>query len=105
LHLKGEKASITLPRIQALESLAFVWCNRGTAWDDRLSELADFRKVHGHCNATTKNYSENTKLGTWVQNQRYQHNLHLKGKTSQITLTRIQALESVGFEWGSRGTA
>jgi hypothetical protein len=31
----------------------------------RLSELADYRKIHGHCNVPAK-YSENTKLGNWV---------------------------------------
>jgi hypothetical protein len=94
---------MTLPRIEALERLGFEWgshCN----WEDSLSELADYRKVHGHCNVPFR-YSENGKLGRWVRTQRHQYGLHLKGKTSQITLPRIEALERLGFEWGSRGTA
>jgi hypothetical protein len=101
LHLKGNKSQITLPRIEALESLGFEWDSRGTAWEDRLSELADFRKVHRHCNVPQK-YSENVKLGKWVGYQRYQYSLHQKGKTSPLTLPRIQVLESLGFKWGSR---
>jgi hypothetical protein len=33
-----------------------------TEWEDHLSELAYFRKIHGHCNVP-RSYSENTKLG------------------------------------------
>jgi acetolactate synthase regulatory subunit len=102
LHLKGKASPITLPRIRALESLGFKWC-LGTAWADRLNELADYRKVHGHCNVPQK-YSDNVKLGSWVTNQRSQYRLHQKGETSPMTLPRIQALESLGFEWvSSRG--
>jgi hypothetical protein len=83
-----------------LESLGFEWGIRGAncTWDERLNELAEYRKVHAHCNVP-RNYSENTKLGTWVANQRYQYSLHLKGKTSAITLPRIEALERLGFDW------
>jgi hypothetical protein len=53
---------MTLPRIQELESLGFEWewdsLRRGIAWEDRLSELADYRKFHGNCNVP-RIYSEN----------------------------------------------
>jgi hypothetical protein len=94
----GLTSTITLPRIQALQSLGFEWGSRDATWEVRLSELAEYRKVHGHCNVPRK-YSENSKLGMWVTNQRSQYSLHLKGNTSQITLPRIQALESLGFVW------
>jgi hypothetical protein len=64
-----------------------------------LSELVDYRKIHGHCNVPKK-YSKNAKLGSWVDTQRCQYSLHLKGeKKSQITLPHIQALDNLGFEW------
>jgi hypothetical protein len=75
---------------------------RVSAWEDRLIELADYRKIHGHCNVP-KNYSENRKLATWVSNQRTKYRLYQEGKRSPMTLSRIQALESLGFEWDSRG--
>jgi hypothetical protein len=103
LHLKGKTSSMTRSRIQALESLGFEWRNRGTtSWEDRLSELADYRKVHGHCNVP-KNCTGNAELGRWVTRQRDQHSLHMKGKTSQLTLSRREALVKLGFEW-YRGT-
>ncbi len=54
-----------------------------------------------NCNCS----SENAKRFTWVTNQRSHYSLHLKGETSLITLPRIQALDSLGFDWGSRSTA
>jgi hypothetical protein len=104
LHLKGEKSSMTLSRIQELKSVGLEW--HGATWEDRLSELADYRKIHGHCDIPGK-YSENTKLANWVQNQRQLYKLQQQGKTSSLTLSRIQALESLGFDWkpsiGGRG--
>jgi hypothetical protein len=98
LHLEGKTSPMTTFRIQELESLGFEWDSHGAAWEDRLSELADYHKIHGHCNVPT-NYIENTKLATWVATQRTQYRLHAKGKTSHITTFRIQELESLGFEW------
>jgi hypothetical protein len=63
----------------------------------RLSELADYRKIHGHCNVPIR-YSENIQLGTWVVTQRRQYRLHLEEKISHMTVSRIQALENLGFE-------
>jgi uncharacterized protein YgbK (DUF1537 family) len=63
-----------------------------------LNELADYRKINGHCNVP-QGYSENTKLAMWVQNQRNHYKLHLSGKTSSMTNFRIQELESQGFKW------
>jgi transposase-like protein len=98
LHLEGKPSQITLPRIQKLESLGFEWDSRSANWEGSLSELADYRKIHGHCNVPNR-YSENTKLGQWVMHQRRNYRLHLEGKKSHLTTLRIQALKSMGFEW------
>jgi hypothetical protein len=96
LHAKGKTSSMTLTRIQALESLGFEYDSHGAAWEERLSELADYRKEHGHCNVP-KRYSENTKLAKWVEKQWRNYKLHREGKTSPMTTYRIQALERLGF--------
>jgi hypothetical protein len=88
---------MTLPRIRALESLGFEWDCYGAAWGERLSELADYRKIHGHCKVPQR-YSENIKLGAWVKKQRSNYRLHVEGKKSPMTLSRIQELERLGFE-------
>jgi hypothetical protein len=51
--------------------------SKGTTWEDRLGELPNYRKVHGHCNVPQR-YNENAKLGTRVVTQRKQYALHLK---------------------------
>jgi hypothetical protein len=103
LHREGKTSSMTTFRIQELESLGFEWkLVSVTAWEDRLSELADYCKIHGHCNVPQR-YSENSKLGRWVADQRNHYTLHLRGKISHMTPFRIQALESLGFEWKCRG--
>jgi hypothetical protein len=104
LHRAGKASSMTLSRIKALESLGFEWSSHGTAWEDRLGELADYCKEHGHCNVP-ESYSERRKLAKWVANQRRHYRLHLQGKKSPMTLSRVQALESLGFEWDTYGTA
>jgi hypothetical protein len=104
LHLEGKKSAMTTFRIQELESMGFEWGSHIVAWEDRLSELADYCNSHGHCKVP-HNYSENSKLANWVGTQRTQYRFHLEGKKSQITPARIQALESLGFEWGVGLTA
>jgi hypothetical protein len=86
---------MTIFRIQALESLGFEWDSYGAAWEDRLSELADYRKIHGHCNVPNR-YSENKKLGWWVGTQRMHYRLNQEGKKSWMTLSRIKKLEGYG---------
>jgi hypothetical protein len=68
------------------------------SWGDFLSELADYRKIHGNCNVP-RNYSENSKLANWVKTQRKYYRWKREGKRSPMTLSRIQDLESLGFEW------
>jgi hypothetical protein len=104
-HLEGKPSSMTNFRIQALESLGLKWSVRVTAtWEVRLNELADYRKIQGHCNVPT-HYSENIELAHWVAKQRRDYRLHVKGTTSPMTLSRIQALESLGFKWSVLVTA
>jgi hypothetical protein len=97
LRREGKKSCMTPFRIQALERMGFEWDSHGATWGDRLTELADYCKIHGHCNVP-RNYSENSKLGHWVRKQRYQYGLHEKGKKSEMTPFRIQELERMGFE-------
>jgi hypothetical protein len=69
LHIQGKQSSLTLSRIKGLETLGFEWVVFATIWEDYFSELADCRKIHGHCNVS-QSYSRNLKLATWVSNQR-----------------------------------
>jgi predicted chitinase len=102
LYQEGETSAMTLSRIQKLESLGFEWDCLGATWEARLSELADYRKINGHCNVPRK-YSENKKLANWVADQRKQYRSYQEGETSAMPLSRIQKLEGLGFEWDCLG--
>ena len=56
---------MALPRVEALEGLGFEWDSHST-WEDRLIELADYRKNHGHCNVS-KSDSGHIKLAVGSQ--------------------------------------
>jgi hypothetical protein len=96
-RLEGKISSMTPYRIQKLESIGFEW-RIYLVWEDRLSELTNYCKIQGHCNVPSR-YSENIQLGTWVRKQRSNYKFYQQGKTSSITPSRIQELESLGFEW------
>jgi hypothetical protein len=90
---------MTTFRIKELERLSFEWrLISVTAWEDSLSELADYHKLNGHC-IFFKGTVENTKLANWVSKQRSNYWLHQEGKPSPLTTFRIEALESLGLEW------
>jgi hypothetical protein len=64
---------------------------------DRLSELADYRKIHG--TACSQPLQRKYQVGRCLT--KGSNKLHLKGKTSSMTTyLPFQELESLGFEWG-----
>jgi hypothetical protein len=103
LHLEGKRSPMTTFRIQELKRIGFEWGVAATAWEDRLSAFADYRKIHGHCNVPDS-YTGDTNLGKWVANQRNNCRLLLEGKKSPMTTFRFQELKRLGFEWDSHGT-
>jgi hypothetical protein len=98
LLLEGKKSPMTTVRFEELKCLGFEWDSQAAGWEDRLSELADYRIVHGHCNVPQR-YKENAMLATWVTTQRRNYRLKVEGKSSPMTPFRIQALNKLGFEW------
>lgn len=101
----GKPSSLTQQRVDELNRLGFAWTIREShaSWMDRFNELKEFRKANGHCNVP-KVYAKNPNLGSWVQEQRFQHRRILKGKSTYLTDDKIQALEELGFKWCLRET-
>jgi hypothetical protein len=65
---------MTTLRIQELESLEFRWdSGLGRPFEASLR----LSQIHGHCNVPT-NYSENIKLGSWVEKAKGQLQVHPK---------------------------
>ena len=63
-------------------------------WWTRFGELEEYKREHGDCNVPTTANKPTPPLGRWVSNQRQ------KCKQNKLSAERIEALESIGFEWG-----
>jgi len=108
--MSGRKTNITQGRIDALESIGFVWCLRDTTkmaprktWDMHFKALEDFKKENGHCDVRVRSkQNPSGSLGRWVEKQRSQYHLKSEGKASKITDEQINKLESIGFKWRVR---
>ncbi len=93
------KGKLGAERIRRLDEAGFEW-DRGEMlaqtmrmrWEQRFSELAEFKNRFGHCNVTNKR-NENHILGGWVQEQRTSLK---KGRISAERKARLDALE---FAW------
>eukprot|EP00547_Thalassionema_nitzschioides_P016404 CAMPEP_0194231460 /NCGR_PEP_ID=MMETSP0158-20130606/199_1 /TAXON_ID=33649 /ORGANISM="Thalassionema nitzschioides, Strain L26-B" /LENGTH=388 /DNA_ID=CAMNT_0038964095 /DNA_START=149 /DNA_END=1312 /DNA_ORIENTATION=- len=104
LFQQKEPSSMTQERIDLLHNVGFVWHSHEVVWQERLSELMEYKKQTGDC-LVPSNYRPNPKLATWVKCQRRQYKLYLRGSPSNITVERIRILEKAGFEWELRSSS
>jgi hypothetical protein len=99
LKTEGKHSTLTEERQSALDNLGFIWDSHNAVWEERLSELMEFKRRHGHCNVPST-YSDNHSLSVWVQCQRRQYKLFReKDNWSGMSEERISRLESIGFVW------
>jgi len=103
LRCDSRPSTMTLERLDMLNSIGFVWDSHDVNWREKVTALDDFRREHGHCNVPS-NYTDK-KLATWVKCQRRQYKLHIDQKPSAMTEQRIAELEKRGFEWEIRSTS
>ncbi|OEU21618.1 hypothetical protein FRACYDRAFT_181025 [Fragilariopsis cylindrus CCMP1102] len=91
------KDKLILSRIDLLESIGFVWKVRKKSynelWMERFQELVAYKKQHKNTYLPTHNDKEYPKLGSWVSKQRHHY------KNDKLFPSRIDLLESIGFEW------
>jgi len=93
-----KQGRLSKDRIERLESIGFTWRGKNpldTAWDKRFAELVRFKEQYGHSNVPQQ-YTENKKLGKWVDNQRHFY------KQGRLSKDRIGRLEDIGFKWRLR---
>ena len=100
LLTSGKHSTLTQERVTALEQLGFVWDSHTVAWNERFDELIAFKDARGHCNVPST--WENQTLAVWVKCQRRGFKLFSQGKKSNMTLERMEMLESLGFVWNPR---
>ena len=102
LKKSGLHSNMIDEREEALTNLGFVWESPVVVWEERLSELREFRAKYGHGNVPTI-FSANPKLGTWAKCQRRQYKLYLKhGTHSNMTSERVAKLLDLGFVFTPR---
>ena len=102
LRQDGQTSTMTLERLDLLNSVDFIWDSHDLNWREKLEALTAFRAEMGHSNVPS-NFRDK-KLSTWVKCQRRQYKLFWDSKPSAMSLERIAALEKVGFEWEIRST-
>jgi hypothetical protein len=95
----------------AMTDFGFVWNSNSSVWEERFSELTEYKELHGHCSISK---CEIPHLGVWAKVQRRQYALYMKGfnnkgnqhhhhhHKSNMTPERIAKLESLGFNWNLR---
>ena len=96
LKCKGEASSLTMERINLLNSIGFVWdmANCDPTWNNMYQELIEFKKSNGHCNVTLR-MDDHKPLAKWVMNQRRS----FRENRSVMLGERKAKLDAIGFEW------
>lgn len=91
-----KQGKVSRDRIARLDALGFEWAPLSTAsadrWADRLNDLVAYRARYGNCNVPA-GWKENTRLATWVVNQR-----QLKTR-NRLSAEQIEKLDRLGFAW------
>ena len=106
---EGKKTTMTTERIHKLLSLGFQWevqKHKCLKWDERLSQLAEYKARRGNCNVPERSKDDDIPpgLGGWVIYQRKAYKA-LKGPSGDgkhLTQERIDALDALGFVWQLR---
>lgn len=70
------------------------------SFQERIQELADYKKHHGHCNVPRRRGS-NKSLGIWCNNIRYSYKQIQEGQKphNAISEEEIRELNKIGFQW------
>jgi len=66
-------------------------------WKGRFQQLVAYKLEHGHANVP-QSY-EDKSLHAWVRTQREAKKDFDKGKSTKMTQERVDALNSIGFQW------
>jgi superfamily II DNA or RNA helicase len=79
-------------RIERLDTMEFDWDPHASRWEGMLAMLADFKRLHGHCEVTLK-LGGSPQLLTWMVKQRS----NFKG--GALAPERHRRLAALGVRW------
>lgn len=103
LMKKGKPSSMTVERMKLLNDIGFSWSIRidpEKMWNLRYEQLQQYQANYGDC-LVPQRFSENPKLGTWVNTQRRHFKLMNEGKSSCMNEERVKLLEKIKFVWST----
>ena len=96
-HQANNKGSQGLYSLEDLSKNREDRLKRTIDWEDRLQELIDFKKAHGHCMVP----QSHPRLGAWVKWQREKYASYEEGKDN-FSQEKIEILNKIGFVWRIR---
>jgi hypothetical protein len=96
----GHHSTLTDEREELLLDVGFIFDSHRAVWHARFETLKAFSLANGHCSIPSK--CDDGSLNVWIKHQRRQYLLYKKGAKSTMTEERIQALDSIGFDWNPR---
>ena len=82
-------------RIRRLDVQGFKWNARNDLWEEMFGALADYKRLHGHCDVPAI-WPKNPQLGRWVHIQRQFR------KRNTLSAERIKQLNATGFRWETK---
>ena len=84
-----EKGKLSPERENLLDVIGVSWAPTTEAWQRMLSELKDYRDLHGDCDVP-QSWAENLQLGRWVSKQRQRYK---KGRLAQKQVEELKKLD------------
>ena len=109
-HTEGQPSWIAQERIDQLQAVGVDFADTQQKreeglWQSKLELLQKYQQQHGHCNVPQSCFIAGVKLGSWVDTQRTAYKKRIRsGEPSFISQSRIDALNSVGFDWDPKHT-
>jgi hypothetical protein len=92
-HYKAK--SISIYRINRLESTGFVWDPYDSQWMGMYEKLVAYKKQY-RSTKVPQHYMEDPQLGKWINKQRVRY------KKSELTDKRMELLNSINFVWSMK---
>ena len=90
---RTSKIILSNDKIDKLNSIGFIWDPFEYQWDEKFELLKQYKEEFGNCNVPYNYKYKDVNLGKWVFTQR------IKLKERNISLSRIDKLNSIGFRW------
>jgi superfamily II DNA or RNA helicase len=86
--------TIRKDRYERLNDLGFIWNLIESQWEEMFNILIEYKKKHGHCNAT-RHRTENKQLANWVKIQRRSY------QKESLSDDQIKRLNNIDYVWNS----